>query len=161
MFQRVTDINGNTAAAWYNWGNLLSDRAAAARDTAEKKEFLNKAEEKYKRAIDVDPQWVKAWNNQGVLLLKHAACAGDDERQQLLQRAKKALEKAVALKHPAALFNLACVAAQQGQTEECVRFLEESYKVGNLPSVKELRQNVFLKAVRDTAAFKAFVEKVS
>ena len=76
-YRRATECAPTDAAAWFNWGNLLSTQADDASDPTEKNRYREMAEEKYRRASECDPTYTNVWFNWGLLLFKQVGAASN------------------------------------------------------------------------------------
>lgn len=161
QLQRVVKVCPADAVAWCNWGNLLADRADAAADAAIRNSVWDEAEGKYRRATETDPACPRAWYNWGRLLMRRAQeAAAEGVKRHLLENARERLEKAAALDRPAVVYDLACIASLRHDAAQCLAYLEESLRTGGLPPTPHLREDADLDPVRDSEAFRMFLEKV-
>lgn len=161
-FESVTKSMPKYALPWYNWGNLLWKRADYETIPNIKENYFNLCEEKFKKAIDADPAMSSAWNNLGNMLLSRAMATRGDKKIGWLKDSQKFLKKAAELGHRNALYNLAGVAAQQGNLEESMQLLNDCYSSERLPSATILKRTRSLDPLRNLESFKkleAMLEK--
>ena len=91
---------------------------------------------------------------QGVLLWAQSRCVGADQAAELLQQAKTRLAEAESHDPESAAYNLACVCAQLGETDECRHWLEKSREPGILVSREQMASEEELANVREYAWFR-------
>jgi len=92
-------------------------------------------------------------------LVDHAITKDGLDPKQSLALARESCAAANKLQPGAGAYNLARVAALEGQEGECRKWLEDSQKHGRLPSADDIATDACFVAVRDTAWFKAFLKK--
>jgi Tfp pilus assembly protein PilF len=129
-----------------NWGNLLSEQAQRAAGE-EALQLLVAASDKYAAAIAVKPDFAKAFDNWGSVLLDRARRSSDQEASRLLAEAAEKLSASVRI-NPSRTYNLACLAALQGDEERCRQNLEHAEKCGTLPSNEYLVADPDLETVK-------------
>jgi tetratricopeptide (TPR) repeat protein len=141
-----------------NWGLALANQAEG-KDGTEADRLYALAYEKYAAALTIKPEYYEALYNWGAgLLIQADHCAGE-EQQALLQTAKDKIERAYALDPAAAAYNMACLSARLGDHEAALKYLREARDGGRLPPSTHLLVDPDLAGLRDTAEFKAFLEK--
>ena len=149
------------AEAWNNRANLLMDRGRAARDEGDGAAcdaFWDRADDCFRKAADIRSELFQAWSGWSSLSLHRAAAAPEDQKPAYWRKCGKLLEKTASLSRTEALYNMACLAGQQGRARDCLRLLEEAHAAGSLPPLRHLERDADLDGVRDTEAFRTLVE---
>jgi tetratricopeptide (TPR) repeat protein len=111
---------------------------------------LEEAKRLYKKVIKIDPRNVQALNNLGVIYMN----------KKTYKWAVVRLNDAIKVKHdyPDAHYNLACLYAQQNDTNRSLSYLKNA--VGLNPQVKKWAENDNdLKVLADLPEFKKLLEK--
>lgn len=105
------------------------------------------------------------WNELAVAML-HRAVLWKKSGERPLQvqsdfdEAKKALQRAIALKCDHGFYNLACAHALTGMTEEAFDALEKAIQCKVHPSASEVEEDEWLDSIRDKARFNELVSKI-
>ena len=94
------------------------------------------AGEKYQAALEVKPDYQEALYNWGGLLIEQAKRAGGEEAARLFAAADQKLTAAAKIV-PGKTYNLACLAALQGDAARCRRNLENAEKYEAIPPIDE------------------------
>jgi tetratricopeptide (TPR) repeat protein len=114
---RAVEIKPDMHEAWYNWGNVLYRwaRALLSTDRERAVRLWEEAGTKYARAVEIEPDKRAAWSNWGAGLLSLWHATHDEA---VLDAAEEKLRRAEELGAEGANYNLACLAALRGRTEE-------------------------------------------
>lgn len=159
--KQATEIEPNYALAFYNWGNALANLDKIAETSGDRTRLLKLACEKWEQATGINPNLADAFHNWGAVLIHLAQISGSpEEKTRLLGRAKEVCLKAHDIKPGKGTYNLACIAALEGDKEQCREWLETSLATGNMASCDELTTDEDLKTVRDEPWFKDVLAKV-
>ena len=146
--------------AWNNWGNALANWARVLPE-AERPAKFAEAGEKYAEAVRLKPEIHEAWNNWGNTLLRWWRIAPEADRPGLLMRAREVLLKTETWKAGTGAYNLACVAALAGHSEEAQDWLEKARAAGDgaASDCQHLRTDPDLDSLRKLPWFIAFVDE--
>jgi tetratricopeptide (TPR) repeat protein len=128
-YQKAVEIKPDMHEAWNNWGNALLAQAEK-KEGAEADRLFKESYEKYQKAVEIKPDMHEAWNNWGTALLAQAKKKEGDEKEKLLREAR---EKYLNAERKDA-YNLACIAAIEGNEEECRKWLKVGEEAGSLPT---------------------------
>jgi tetratricopeptide (TPR) repeat protein len=110
----------------------------------------------FKLAIDLDPdsRYVDDnYDNWGVALLNYAERVPADQGADILEQAKDKFLRAESLKPGTSAYNLACVFARQGDSEQCRHWLEVAQHYQTLIPADEIREDPDLLSVRNEEWF--------
>ena len=128
-YARIVMIKPDMHEVWYNWGTTLLAQAEK-KEGAEADRLFKESYEKYQKAVEIKPDMHEAWNNWGTALLAQAKKKEGDEKEKLLREAR---EKYLNAERKDA-YNLACIAAIEGNEEECRKWLKVGEEAGSLPT---------------------------
>lgn len=143
--------------SYWLWGDILS--AWARTKTGEEADVLFKeAGEKYAEAVKIKPGKASTYNSWGISLLWWYRVITDNEKEKLLLQAKEILLQAEKTEEGIGAYNLACAYSLLEDETECLRWLENSKKVGRLPNREHLENDKDLDPVRDKQWFKDFIK---
>jgi tetratricopeptide (TPR) repeat protein len=98
-------------------------------------------------------------STRGVLLWAQALTASGEESIRQLHEARECLIRAEKHWPRSCAYNLACIQALLGQTEECRRWLEASCEPGFLVSNEEMASEDHLESVRESDWFQALLKR--
>ena len=96
-FGQITQKAENSAA-YYNWGNALSDMAER-KEGDERDKLFAESFDKYKKATDIKPDDYEAYSNWGLALSEMAERKEGNERDKLFAEAINKCKKATDIKH--------------------------------------------------------------
>jgi len=139
-----------------NWALALSDHANT-KEGMEADRLFVAACEKYDAALELTPDDAEKLNSWGVTLLDQARIKEGAEADRLFGEAQQKFMSAEARVPGRSSYNLACVSALEGDSEEARRWLERSKELGHLPSPADLAEDTDLDSVRDEEWFAALV----
>ncbi|MGZ8161297.1 MAG: tetratricopeptide repeat protein [Methylobacter sp.] len=154
-------LSGDTlrAQALYNWGFALLHQA--------KTKAGDEAAAIYQEAIDkfsfcrlIDPNYLGAAIDGGVAFMDMARLKAVDSNDDLYEKAKKQFEKANAIQPGAASYNLACIYGLRGDTEACLKALENSRDNGSLPEIADILSDPDMASVKGQSWFIEFIESL-
>ncbi len=144
----------NLALAWSHLGELTSEL-----------DFFQKAVEYFEELVDEDGEDDVSWNDLGLTLLNLAQLVRDPAHSerwlQLMAQAESRLLQAIALGNTSAFYNIACVYSLAGRYDAAMHFLERADAVDALPAVDDLRHDEWLQDLRDTEAFRYFLNQLA
>lgn len=150
-------LRQTVAWAYVMRGLTARDLAARAEDDAARKRLFQRTYKQYARALEVDPTFAPALNNWGSALF-YEADLRPKRREELLDLAREKYEQAAAIDPGRSSYNLACLAAVQGNHAECRRRLAEARATGFLPKRDHIEGDPDLEGVRHYAWFRKLVE---
>ena len=160
--RRLYEANGSPALlqtvawAYVMEGLTARERAEKAEDEATRKRLFKTAYKQYARALEVDSTFAPAFNNWGSALF-YEADLRPEQREELLRLAREKYEQAAALEPGRSSYNLACLAAVQGDQVECRKRLAEARATGFLPKRSYIERDPDLEGVRQYAWFRKLV----
>ncbi len=136
-----------------NWGVALASIAKRTDDAAEARAGFERAIEKFVAAVALKPDRHEVLYNWGGALAEIAGRTDDPERvASLLDEAEDVLLRAVSL-NPSKCYNLACLYARRGQTDEARRLLMQAREAGTLPDADHLRADLDLASLQEEPWF--------
>ncbi|CAA9889793.1 Import receptor subunit TOM20-like [Candidatus Methylobacter favarea] len=163
VYKSYAEILGGDALraqALYNWGFALLHQA--------KTKTGNEAAQLYQEAIDkfsfctlIDPDYLGAAIDSGVAFMDLARLKAVDADDDLYEKAGKQFEKANAIQPGAASYNLACIYGLRGDTEGCLKALENSRNNGSLPETVDILSDPDMVSVKDQSWFIEFIESLN
>ena len=151
-------------ANWAAWssiveGNVLSD-LALRKEGEEADRLFNDSIDKYTKAVEIKPDMHEAWYNWGISLAHMARRKEGEEADRLLEQAREKMSAAEQLSSGYAVYNLARVAALQGDPEEAKEWLLKTREHGKLPTLKHIQEDSDLDSLRDEPWFKELIEEL-
>lgn len=154
-YAKATDIKPDNHKAFYNWGHALSELAAQTQDPGLFKESF----EKYAKATDIKPDNHEAYENWSNAL---ATLFDLSHEAHLLVEAESVLNIAKGFA-PNKIYNLACLYAKQGKSDEAIAALIHCKDKGTLPSGgrAHLETDIDLNSLRDHPEFIALLARLS
>ncbi|WP_165742046.1 TPR end-of-group domain-containing protein [Candidatus Thiosymbion oneisti] len=155
-YRAALAIKPDKYEALCNWGSALSEQAET-KTGAEADGLFAAAVEKYQAALAIKPDKHEALNNWGSALLDQAGTKRGAEAEGLYRAAAEKLSRAEALAPGYAAYNLACLAALQGQEAEALSWLLKAREAGILPDRAHLEQDPDLDGIRNSDRFQAFL----
>jgi tetratricopeptide (TPR) repeat protein len=152
-YKKAVEIKPDSHEALNNWGNTLGD-LAKIEDGIEGAALLLFACEKYAKAIEIKPDKYKTYDNwASALILLYTKKPGPKDPALLDQAKRKAL-KAEAIKTGSAAYNLACIAALQGDESQCRKWLETAEAAGTIQTLHHAMTDPDLENIRNKDWFK-------
>jgi hypothetical protein len=118
------------------------------------------AGEKYRAALAIRPDDYEALAHWALVLMAQARNTSGKERGRLLDEVEAKLLYARKLGAPQS-YNLACVLALRGKSNQCRDALRVAEDEGDLPSVDHLLSDADLESVRDKPWFRRLVARLS
>ncbi len=118
------------------------------------------AGEKYEAALRLNPDENEALNNWGAASMDHAKQKTGEEADRLFAQAREKLLNTESLIPGKGAYNLACLRALQGHTDECKKWLLRSLEFGSLPSKQHLLEDSDLESVFDLDWFQELLAKL-
>jgi tetratricopeptide (TPR) repeat protein len=158
-FVEALDIKPDYHHALNNWGAALSDQAKV-KPMEQADQLYKQAIEKYRQVLNIKPDHYEALNNWGIALMYLSDNKTDKQAKKLLQEARKKCLQANEILPGFGAYNLACISALLGETEEAEKWLEESWETGYLPSIDYIKKDKDLTSLKKEEWFKQFLEKV-
>lgn len=120
--------------------------------------LFTEAADMYRQSLALKPDNYETLTGWGVLLLDQARQATSDNAKQLFAEANEKLSAAIKIV-PKRTYNLACLAAIQGQSEKCREYLEQAERNQTLPDADHLRKDHDLDSVREINWFKELIAR--
>lgn len=149
-----SDAHYNLALAYLHLGEATNDD-----------EFLQKAIDHFQVMLAQDPEDELAWNDCGITHIHLGYLKFDPSHPetafQEYELAEVKLHHAVGLGSTQAFYNLACVAALMGNQSQAMHYLERAESVDALPILDDLLRDEWLESLRQTPAFRQFVNLIS
>ena len=146
--------------AWYNWGVSLGNRAKIADIKEQKMSLLEDACLRHEVSLKCDDTDATVWNNWGTTLRILAGMEEDPTKiQELYQNASGKCQRAEDIEPGSGCYGFACIAAQQGDSDACKRWLEKAEALGKLPSVQYLADDRDMESVREESWFKELLAR--
>ncbi len=157
----IPDIQSQVANTWLNMGVTYTKTFPnwpTSQDTEIQtyKDLINWGEQSDNP--DVQEKLAKAYSNWVMILLTQYTQGGKTNKK-LLTDAKEKIKLGYAINPALSAYNMACVAAHEGDVANVVEYLKESLKAGNLESEEHINIDPDLDDVRDTPEFQAFMKK--
>ena len=139
------------------WGVVLMEQGK--RTTGKDADALfSAAGDKFRGVLVNKPDDIEALNNWASTLIMRAGLHREyDVKIEYLRFAEDLMIKVEQMEPGLGAYNLACISCARGDEQECKLWLERSKVAGHLPAKEILLFEPDLRAVRDTAWFKAFV----
>jgi cytochrome c-type biogenesis protein CcmH/NrfG len=154
-YQRATEIKPDKYEAWGNWGIALLEQALKKKKGDEADKLFAEAYAKYQKVTEIKADSYESWNKWGNALLAQARKKTDDEKKNTLLEAKKKYLKAEQIGKGKGVYNLACIAAIEGDEVECRKWLKIGEEAGTLMTREYAMKDEDLKAYWDKDWFKA------
>lgn len=124
--------------------------------------MLNEAQVKIDKAIKLNPYVFGVWITKGYLFRQKAVRETDTEiRETWLLQARECYETANRFDRNAGVYDLACVAALRGKTEECRRLLQDGLARDLLPVKRWINRDQDFTSVREEEWFRELLERLS
>ena len=158
-YAKAVEIKPDMHEAWNNWGTALSD-LALLKDGEEADRLFNDSFDMYAKAVEIKPDMHEAWYNWGISLAHMARRKEGEEADRLLEQAREKMSAAEQLSSGYAVYNLARVAALQGDPEEAKEWLLKTREHGKLPTLKHIQEDSDLDSLRDEPWFKELIEEL-
>ena len=149
-------IKPDNHEALNNWGAALANWAKT-KTGSDADDFFRQACQKCEAALGIKPDMHEALNNWGGVLLYWAQTKTGDAADGCLGQAEDVLLRAEALAPGSGAYNLACLWARRGKSDECLKWLKVSQDNGTLPPKQHLIEDTDFEGVREEEWFKAFV----
>jgi tetratricopeptide (TPR) repeat protein len=143
--------------ALLNLGNqfLWRARLTAGDEAAQ---LFTQGAEMYQQALAINPNLASALYNWGSLLIQQAKRANVDDAVQLFAEAERKLAAALKI-NPTRTYNIACLAALQGDEHKCRENLEHAEQHGTLPNIEYLASDPDLETIRNKSWFQDFLAR--
>jgi hypothetical protein len=142
-----------------DWGRALGELAVSRHgDVAER--LFSASFEKLAAAAQVNPHFHRPYKNWSSFLLHQAHHRSAEAAALLRAEAREKCLKANQIKPGCSLYDLACIAAAEGDFEEVQARLEAALEAGTLPPVSHLETDADLAAVRVEPWFLNFISRL-
>ncbi len=142
----------NLALAWAHLGDAAMDVEA-----------FHKSIEQFQLVLTRNNEDEMAWNDYGVTLIHLAQLIQDpskaDQSRKIYEVAESKLMQSVALGCTQAYYNLACLYTLTENFTMAMQYLEKAAAADALPPIEEILHDEWLETLRQTPAFRAFLEK--
>ncbi len=149
------------AEAMNSLGYTLTEIGKGLR-TEDERRLMFQACDRFAQALALDPEHDAALLNWGAALIYWGVSIADlDIRELILDAAKEKLEKAESLRSGCGAYNLACIAALQGDHAACNSWLQVCLQHENLPPTEQIKQDATLISVREEPWFQSFIDNLS
>ena len=145
--------------ALYHWGFALLHQGKT-KPEEEGVKFYLEAISKFTFCLLVSPNHLGAAIDGGVAYMDLARIMEVSAEDELYELAKEFFDNADRIQKGSASYNLACIASVQGKPEDCLQALESSKQHGSLPNIEDVRKDVDLAHIKNTAWFNEFLERV-
>jgi tetratricopeptide (TPR) repeat protein len=155
----MSQVPAERSTALNNWGNALSAQAKT-RQGADADRLFAEASAKYAEALRLKPDYAEALYNWGVALSAQAKTKAGEEADLLFREARKILRKAESVSPGSGAYNLACVAALEGDPGEAIRWLRAYVGAGERLTRTRLRADGDFDSIRNQAEWASFVESL-
>ena len=142
--------------AFNNWGTMLLEQAKLKGNTPEADALFAEAATKYAEAIRIKPDKYDAFNNWGTALIERAKLKRNAPKADaIFAEAATKYDEAIRVKPDKheAHFNLACLAALQGDSPRAVESLKAWAQYHPAPTTQELDQESDFDPIRANADF--------
>lgn len=158
QFSEASKINPNDDSIWFLWGSLLT-RLAKDAPIKDKGKAYEEAIDKLERSIRIATDNKKAWAMQAQALFeywRHVPGQVD-----LLYRAETALKNSIGQDGiDSSTYNLACIAALSGKSDEARDWLAMAVSSRNPPKLSLLETDTDLDSLRHFDWFKSMLNGV-
>ncbi len=124
-------------------------------------DILDEACKAYEEVVNATPKSHEAMACLGIALLQRATLNNGQKADELLELATEKLRTADSLVNGCACYNLACMAALNGNETDCQKWLKDSQAHGQLPSLQHIDEDKDFDSVRDKEWFKEFRASLS
>ncbi|WP_413203907.1 TPR end-of-group domain-containing protein [Rhodospirillum sp. A1_3_36] len=158
-YTAAVEIKPDYHEALYNWGNALSEEAQGLSGEARAANF-RESNEKYADAVGIKRDKCEAFSNWGTALLEEAGELSGEARLDKLREAEERTREASRLSGKPN-YNLACLFALRGETEDALDILEDCAAQGTLPDAEHLAKDADMDSLRSHPRFQALVEAVA
>lgn len=148
------------ADALYNWGFALLHQAKT-KSGDEAVGIYQDAIDKFAFCMLINPNYLGAAINGGVAYMDLARLKKVKPDNELYEMAKKQFEKANAIQAGTASYNLACIYGLRGNSEACLKALENARDKVTLPEASEILNDPDLDSVKEQAWFLEFMESLN
>ena len=141
---------------------MIIAQANNSNNVNEKNECWILADKYLSKATSDFPDNFALFNTWASVMLMWASSSELEDKANLVAKAEELCIRSNEIdpKGLSGLYNLACCAAFHSDSNKCVELLMQCYENGNLPSLSHIEQDGDLTPVRDSPAFKNFLEKV-
>jgi tetratricopeptide (TPR) repeat protein len=130
QFKKVTELNPEYAYAWDGWANGIV-QYSRFHGEKEREELLLWACKLCVKAVEINSELYFAWHTWGDALIELSKIYIKERGLDLLQEALEKTKKAITFDPKATVswYNLSCIYALMGQTENCLQTLKNAYKL--------------------------------
>ncbi len=158
-YESALKIKPDDHEALTNWGIALYEQAKT-KSGEEADGLFELAGEKYEEVLKLKQDDHIALNNWGNSLSGQAQNKSGDESKNLFADAFEKCLKAESIKPGSGSYNLACISALQGKSDDCRKWLNNWQKYGELPDKKHIETDNDLDSIRNEEWFKKLLEKL-
>lgn len=148
------------AAALYHWGFSLLHQAKT-KSGEEAIKLLEESIAKFTFCMIIDPNYMGAAIDGGVAYMDLARLKEVAPNDELYEMARKQFEKANSIQAGTASYNLACIYGLRGDSEACLKALENSKEKGSLPDAQDILNDPDLAGVKNQGWFLEFMESLN
>lgn len=134
-----------------NWGLMLAEEARRLTGT-EATSYFNMAYEKYAKSVEVAPENRRTYENWGIALMDDSDQLEDKDRIQCLAVAAEKLGKGSKISGLPS-YNLVCVFALLGRSDQALQELEKCVDGGVAPSKKLIENDEDLECLRKSPRY--------
>ena len=161
VLAKVLQIDSHYVNARYNLAVALSHLGEMLDDV----DCLQKSIEQFNSLLNQDREDEMACNDLGLAHLHLAELLRDpvhpEESQKHYEQSEARFAQAVALGNIQAYYNLACLNSLLGNYEISMHYMERADASGGLPDIEDLMHDEWLEGLRETEAFKKFLEEIT
>jgi len=148
------------AAALYHWGfTLLHQAKTKTGDEAIK--LYEECIAKFSFCMIIDPNYMGAAIDCGVAYMELARLKGAAPEDEIYESARTYFEKANSIQAGTASYNLACIYGLRGDSDACLKALENSKDKGSLPDAQDILSDPDMDSVKNQGWFLEFMESLN
>lgn len=148
------------AAALYHWGFTLLHQAKT-KSGEEAIKLFEESIAKFSFCMIIDPNYLGAAIDCGVAYMDLARLKSVAPNDELYEMARKHFEKANSIQAGMASYNLACIYGLRGDSEACLKALENSRDKGSLPDPQDILNDPDLDNIKKQKWFSGFMESLN
>lgn len=155
---KIVEAYDLLAYAFNSLGIALSVQAKTEAGT-EADNLFNQSYEKYAQSVKIKPDYHEAFYNWGTALLEQAKTKTGKEAKRLYDESLEKLKHAEEIKEGSGSYNLACLFALIGKSDESYQWLEKALKYDPDISRKKILEDTDFAKIKDTKEFKVLLDK--
>lgn len=157
-FEEAARLDVYDAQTFVRWGAALL-KQAKMKAAGEANRLFLQACVRCADAVRLSPRSAAAFSNWGGALVELAVRSDGSERLAFIEDARQNLQRAEKLKPGSALYNLACLAAFEGQVGKALELLRAAFKKELVSSV-HLQTDLTLASLRDQPEFQELLAEI-